>query len=103
MKVLVRNYRSPFGEIDIIAREGETLVFIEVKTRSVFTAGEPAEAVTPGKQKKIRNSALFFLKSRSLNVHYTEIRFDVAAVTTINGVRYHIQYIPGAFPGEGWY
>ena len=54
-----RGYRTSQGEIDLIARDGPTLVFVEVKTRR---GGQPAEAVTPEKQRRITLTALHFLK-----------------------------------------
>lgn len=75
MRVLVRNYRAAPGEIDLIARDGDTLVFVEVKTRR---AGNPAEAVTPEKQKRLTLTALHFLhRHRALEVRS---RFDIVAI-----------------------
>jgi putative endonuclease len=74
-RILVRGYRTPRGEVDLIAREGDTLVFIEVKTRR---AGEPAEAVTPEKQQRLTRAALHFLKRHRLLEERS--RFDVVAL-----------------------
>jgi putative endonuclease len=74
-RILVRGYRTSRGEIDLIAREGDTLVFIEVKTRR---AGEPAEAVTPEKQRRVALAALHFLKRHRLLDERS--RFDVVAL-----------------------
>ena len=65
LKVITRGYRTAQGEIDLIAREGRTLVFVEVKTRR---RGQPAEAVTPEKQRRLAAAALQFLKRFDLLV-----------------------------------
>ena len=76
--ILERNYKSPLGEIDIIAREGRTLVFVEVKTRSTSDFGTAKWAVNIRKQRKVSLVALDYLKQRSLLDH--PARFDVVAV-----------------------
>jgi putative endonuclease len=76
--ILERNYKSPLGEIDIIAREGKTLVFVEVKTRSTSDFGTAKWAVGPRKQRKVSMVALDYLKQRSLLEH--PARFDVVAI-----------------------
>ena len=75
MRVVMRGYRTPWGEIDLIARDGDFLVFIEVKTRR---RGVPAEAVTPEKQRRLTLAALRFLRRR--NLLEERCRFDVVAV-----------------------
>ena len=75
MRVVMRGYRTPWGEIDLIARDGDFLVFIEVKTRR---RGVPAEAVTPEKQRRLTLAALRFLRRR--NLLEQRCRFDVVAV-----------------------
>jgi putative endonuclease len=78
MKIVKRNLRTPVGEIDIIARQGKTLVFIEVKTRRSDAFGTPQEAVGPTKQRQIIRTALWYLgdgKGKGL-----QPRFDVVAV-----------------------
>ena len=76
--VLELNYRNWIGEIDIIARDGPVLVFIEVKARKTTRFGSPKNAVTPGKQKKISKTALAYLKETGqLN---SRARFDVVAI-----------------------
>jgi putative endonuclease len=78
-KIIARNYKSVFGEIDIIARDKDTLCFVEVKTRRSQRFGSPEEAVTPLKQRQIAKSALSFLKERALL--NKKARFDVVSVT----------------------
>lgn len=83
--ILDKNYRCRSGEIDLIARDGSYLVFIEVKYRSHTSAGDPAEAVDRKKQKKVVNTARYYLLTHGY-LEETPCRFDVAAVTD-SGVR----------------
>lgn len=78
MKVLARQARNRVGEIDLIALDQETIVFVEVKTRSSMSAGHPAEAVGYQKQRQISRAALFWLKER--NLLDRRCRFDVIAI-----------------------
>lgn len=77
-KILVRNYKTKLGEIDIIARDKDTLAFIEVKTRHSDRFGLPQEAVSVSKQKQISKAALMFLKEN--NLLEKKARFDVISV-----------------------
>lgn len=61
-RILERNYRCPFGEIDIIAEKAGELIFVEVKTRATLRFGRPAEAVTQQKQRRIRRAAGFYMQ-----------------------------------------
>ena len=77
-RILAHNYRNQIGEIDIIAKDGPVLVFIEVKARKTARYGSPKTAVTLAKQKKISNMALAYLKATGqLN---RKARFDVVAI-----------------------
>ncbi|QAT49601.1 YraN family protein [Caproiciproducens sp. NJN-50] len=76
-QILERNYRSRFGEIDIIAENGQYIVFAEVKTRRASSLAEPEEAVTPGKQKKIAKTALLYLQKHPTRL---QPRFDVIGI-----------------------
>jgi putative endonuclease len=78
MVVLDRNWRCAAGEIDVVARDGETLVFCEVKTRRGTGYGTPAEAVVPAKAQRLRRLGLIWLSESGL--HPRELRFDVVAV-----------------------
>lgn len=93
--ILERKYRSRIGEIDIIAKNKNILVFVEVKTRRNTTYGFPAEAVTYRKQQKIINTALCYLQQ----IHNTNIhcRFDVIEIFLAenNGITYN--HITNAF------
>jgi putative endonuclease len=78
LKIVARNYRNRFGEIDIIALDGQTIVFVEVKTRKSNAAGSPLEAVDESKQSKVIRVAEAYLKQRRLFEH--SIRFDVIGI-----------------------
>ena len=84
-EILARNYRSPLGEIDIIAKHNETLVFVEVKTKTSNFFGRPEEMVTKTKQTKLKNLANSYLSQHS---HLGPVRIDVVAVN-VNGPRNH--------------
>lgn len=84
-KILEKNYTCPFGEADIIARDGEDIVFVEVKTRSSLLFGEPAAAVTEKRQQNYRRIASSYLK----NVEKYYIRFDIIEV--LDGEITHIK------------
>lgn len=77
--ILERNYRSKLGEIDIIARDGRILVFVEVKYRMNLEKGDPAEAVHGQKQRRIRNAARMYLYHHQLGEE-VPCRFDVVAI-----------------------
>ena len=77
-KILEANYRRPTGEIDIIARQGKTLLFVEVKRRSSLRYGRPAEAVDRKKQAHILRTAQLYLQENHLRD--VPLRFDVIEV-----------------------
>ncbi len=78
-RVLERNFRCRQGEIDIVAKEGNYLCFIEVKRRKNVAVGHPYEAIGPVKIQRICRTALFYLQSHHLP-ETTPVRFDVTAV-----------------------
>ncbi len=78
-RILERSYDSPLGEIDIIAIDGRTIVFVEVKTRSNTDSGHPADAIDATKRRRMTQAALAYLKAH--NLLQTSARFDVVAVT----------------------
>ncbi|MBI5883819.1 MAG: YraN family protein [Elusimicrobia bacterium] len=75
--ILERNYRLPFGEIDLVAREGDTVVFVEVKARSGSGFGGPEASVGSVKQRKLVRTAQAWLRSRRWE---GPARFDVVAI-----------------------
>lgn len=76
--ILARRFKMFRGEIDIVARDGKTLVFVEVKTRADESHGRPEEAVTPGKQRQIRRIAQGYLVANPNPG--VDCRFDVVAI-----------------------
>lgn len=98
MKIVARNVRVGHDELDLIAREGDTLIFIEVKTRASENFGRAAFAVNRAKRKKLSRAAVRFLQKRKLRPPY--IRFDIVEVV---GAEPEIRHIPNAFSLEGGY
>lgn len=78
-KILELNYKNKIGEIDIIAKDGGVVVFVEVKARQSLKFGHPREAVNFYKQQKIRNVAVGYLKFKGL-YEQVSVRFDVVDV-----------------------
>ncbi len=78
-QIIEKNFRTRYGEIDIIAMDGECLVFVEVKFRSSVKYGYPEEAVDSFKQRKIINTALFYMNKRGILSEYP-CRFDVITI-----------------------
>ena len=100
--IVARSDRGRLGEIDLVAVEGRTVVFVEVKTRTSHDAGHPADAVDREKQRRLTRLALSYLKSHGLLEHAA--RFDVVAVTWPEGERKpRIEHFQNAFEpvGEG--
>jgi putative endonuclease len=93
-KILEQNYRNKIGEIDLVARDGETIVFVEVKTRRSDHFGSPKWAVTFQKQRKISMVALSYLKEFRLSGR--KARFDVVTVLE-NGKKPAVEVIKNAF------
>ena len=79
LQAVTRNYRCKLGEIDLIMRDGELLVFVEVRFRSTSGFGTAAETVTRQKQQKIIRAAAYFLKSEGLT-EQVSCRFDVVSL-----------------------
>jgi putative endonuclease len=96
-KILEANYRTKMAEIDIIAKDHDTIRFIEVKTRSNNRKGLPREAVTRTKQNKIIQAALIYLKKNNLSEN--KVRFDVMEVQQKNG-KFSFNFIKNAFQTE---
>lgn len=92
-RLLERNFAAPYGEIDMIAQDKKTLVFVEVKSRAYTAFGGPLMAVTPAKQKKIARTAHAYLQAKGLK--FDSIRFDVICVLPEK-----IEHIENAFIPE---
>ena len=98
-RILDTNFRSPFGEIDIVAEESGCLVFVEVKTRQSDRQGHPSEAVTPEKQRRLTRLAVTFLKRHHLHEH--PARFDVIGITWPDGGKPRVEHFVNAFDAAG--
>lgn len=93
--IMERNWRCNFGEADIIAQDGQTLVFVEVKTRSNLDKGFPAEAVGAVKREKYEKIALAFLSNH--DICDVAVRFDVVSVVAVAKDRALIKHHISAF------
>jgi putative endonuclease len=96
--VLARNFRCRSGEVDVVAREGDTTVFVEVKERRGESHGQGHEAVTFGKRRRIVRAARLYAAARGLSE--TPLRFDVVSIDWVDG-RPRIRHDPGAFDAGG--
>ncbi|MDZ4178910.1 MAG: YraN family protein [Coriobacteriia bacterium] len=95
MSIVERNWRDKAGEIDVVALDGETLVFVEVKTRRSASAGTPEESVSPTKQKRLTRLARIYVDRAGLTE--CEIRFDVIAILVIADDRALLRHHRAAF------
>lgn len=92
-KILEKNFRNTFGEVDIIASDRDVIVFVEVKTRQEGGIS-PKEAVTSKKQKTIAKVAESWLKSK--NMFGAKARFDVIGIVSVNKAK-RIEWVKNAF------
>lgn len=99
-KILLRNYKTKLGEIDIVAKDKDTLCFIEVKTRRSDRFGLAKEAVSVLKQRQMSKAALIFLKEN--NLLDNKARFDVVSVMYTED-KPKLELIKNAFELEGHY
>ena len=97
--ILERRYRTRYGEIDIVADDRGTIVFVEVRARATRDCGTAAESVTPRKQRQLASMAVDYLGRR----RFTDrpCRFDVVAIDDADGERPAITVYPGAFDAVG--
>ena len=94
-EIIARNVRSPFGEIDLVAKHRKTLVFIEVKTRRSSDFGLPEESITERKKTRLGRLASWYLTNHFEDQNFP-VRFDVLAVQ-LQGAQPDIRLIPNAF------
>ncbi|MEX2660971.1 MAG: YraN family protein [Vicinamibacterales bacterium] len=94
--IVARRYRTEHGEIDIIARDGETLVFVEVRRKSSDECGTAAESVTPAKQRRVIRMAVEYLWLHGL-YDRCAVRFDVVAIDDLPDGTPQIAVHVGAF------
>lgn len=95
LEILECNWKCSYGEVDIVAKDGDALVFCEVKTRRSSSAGLPEEAVTLAKQKRYSRIAKVYA-SRT-EEEYVDIRFDVIAIFVLTDSQALLRYIKNAF------
>lgn len=98
LKLVAKNYRCPYGEIDLVMRDAEQLVFVEVRYRRRTAPVPPAVTVTAAKQRRIARSALHYLQHID-PLDDTPVRFDVIAVSGTTA-RPGIDWIAGAFDAD---
>jgi putative endonuclease len=91
--IVARDVRTPIGQLDLVARDGPTLVFVEVKTRAGHGYGLPQEAVDARKIRKLRQLALYYLKQAP---HRGPVRFDVIGLTVREGRLLRVDHIKNA-------
>ena len=91
--LITRNYRCRVGELDLIMRDGDHLVFVEVRSRRDSQYGTPAESITPAKQRRIIRAAAYYLQKKRLDL---PCRFDVIAITYPDG-QAALEWIKDAF------
>jgi putative endonuclease len=100
LTILDRNWRCREGELDIVARDGDELVFVEVKTRSSPAFGTPAQAVNRAKTARIRRLAVRYLlakRAEGLADSWTAMRFDVVAVVRTTPSGPEVVHLKGVF------
>ena len=98
MSIEARNWTCKQGEVDIVCRDGETLVFVEVKTRKGTDQGTPEEAITPTKQKKYLRLARAYLAG--LGGEEPPVRFDVISILVFDEERALLRHHRSAFTAE---
>lgn len=98
LKFLTANFRSARGEIDLVFRDGDCLVFVEVKTRSSEDWTRPAAAVNARKRRLLAQTALDYL--RLLKDSRVKIRFDIVEVLLTDGAVREVRHLPNTFPME---
>ncbi len=97
--ISARNYRSRFGEVDVIAENNELILFVEIKTRSENTKISPKEFVDKNKQRKIISTAGIYLQCNTAGL---QPRFDVAEVFVSSDGKMRLNYIENAFGTDGF-
>jgi putative endonuclease len=95
LRVVERNVRFALGEIDLVCRDGETVVFVEVKCRQARWGDDPSTAVSWSKRRRLGQLAALYLKARGLGE--VRCRFDVVAVTMDGDASALVRHIPHAF------
>jgi putative endonuclease len=101
LQLLDRNWRCRRGELDVVARDGDALVFVEVKTRTSLRFGTPLEAVDARKALRLRRLAALWLRAHPTagSSRPRVLRFDVVAVTALPGRGPQLQHVRDVLPG----
>ncbi len=99
LELLTRNYRAPFGELDLIMQDHDHMVFVEVRFRRHLRYGSGADSVTTVKQDKLIKTALYYLQQHPKQAKYPA-RFDVISISTVDG-QTDVEWIKDAFQAEG--
>lgn len=94
-KIVQRNYRTPHGEIDIIAQQRKLTLFVEVRTRSSNHFAQPWETIGFRKRKHLRAAARYYIAEKA--IYDSEVRFDVISITISDCVKPEIEWIQNAF------
>jgi putative endonuclease len=100
-RILEQNYRTPVGELDIIAMDKDTLVFVEVKSRRTDSFGSPEDAVGPHKQRQMARAALMYMTTKKKTD--LQCRFDVVGITASEGREPVLELYKDAFELAGGY
>ncbi|MFO0944515.1 MAG: YraN family protein [Planctomycetota bacterium] len=100
-RILLHSYRCPLGEIDLVAEQGDFLVFVEVKTRVSRDHGEPWQAVDARKQRQVTRAAVHYIKAH--HAQDRPVRFDIIGITWPPGwwKKPTIEHFPDAFAANG--
>lgn len=99
LRLLEKNFRCRFGEIDLIMREGDTLVFVEVRFRRNHLYGGPLASITPDKQRRLLITAQTYLQQNTVKGKYQGMRFDVVALSA-HTENPDIEWLPNAIEGS---
>lgn len=98
VKIIDRNYRTRFGELDIIAKDGKEIIFLEVKAKSTSRFGKPYEMVTERKKKKLISTAKIYLLENRFDINKTDWRIDIISIEYESG---KIDWIKNAVEEHG--
>lgn len=98
LEILERNVRCPLGEVDLVARDGSTYVFVEIRSHRSRRWGAAEESIGPLKRRRVVRVALWYLKRSGLS--HVPVRFDVVSVHW-HGDEAQVRWIPGAFDAGG--
>lgn len=92
MRIVDRRWRCRYGELDIVALDGDTFVFVEVKTRRGFEFGHPFEAITPAKVRRLRTLASLWLEASGQR---GPVRMDAVGVIAPRGRQWRVEHLRG--------